>query len=184
MRPWFAFQRHPAPGCETGTGGGEPELITSAGPRPLTRPAVPSHSMTAPTLRASRSVARLLLKHDKGPFPATPRPTPPAASFHTEVGAAELARSWGRPKHGRRFPLLHIPFCRHAARLLRLANRNSTSPGRRQKVVGPLLQLCQGTGGSSGSAPASAGGLGQTALARAAHPNYLSLPETGPALGP
>ena len=78
---------------------------------------------------------QLLLKHDK----PVPRYTsyPTAASFHTGVGASELAAELARPSDEDLSLYVHIPFCRHACWYCG-CNRITTQAG--SKVVGPYLR--------------------------------------------
>ncbi len=78
---------------------------------------------------------QLLLKHDK----PVPRYTsyPTAASFHTGVGANELAAELARPNDEDLSLYVHIPFCRHACWYCG-CNRITTQAG--SKVVGPYLR--------------------------------------------
>lgn len=114
---------------------------------------------------------QLLLKHDK----PVPRYTsyPTAASFHTEVGAAELAAELGRPSTDDVSLYVHIPFCRHACWYCG-CNRITSQAG--AKVVGPYLQALARELELIGQCSGQRRRLGQLHWGGGT-PNYLSLAE-------
>ncbi len=84
---------------------------------------------------ARPDLLQLLQKYDR----PVPRYTsyPTAASFHGEVGAAELRAELARPERHDLSLYVHVPFCRHACWYCG-CHRITTQAG--SKVVGPYLE--------------------------------------------